>query len=286
MDKPTTASGYAPEMVDLVRKTLLHVATKLGDLMGGLVVVGGLVPSLLIDPENLPGDTPAHAGTTDLDLGLTLALIGEERYEAIADRLRRAGFQPDQTSEGHPTRQRWILPEPRVTLDFLIDDGRDNPANGGKLFNITKDWAAIIAPGLRLAFRDFKSIRIESETILGEHASREVRVCGPGAFVVLKALAFRNRGENKDAYDLFYLLRNFGSGVQDVAEALLPFRSEPIADLALRFLEEDFASPDSPGPRRVAGFLSNAPDEAVQADACGFVQELLRLVGSVKRISP
>ncbi len=33
MNKPTTASEYAPEMVDLVRKTLLYVATKLGDLM-------------------------------------------------------------------------------------------------------------------------------------------------------------------------------------------------------------------------------------------------------------
>ena len=32
-------------------------------------------------------------------------------------------------------------------------------------------------------------------------------MCGPGAFVVLKALAFRDRGEPKDAYDLVYVLR-------------------------------------------------------------------------------
>jgi hypothetical protein len=37
--------------------------------------------------------------------------------------------------------------------------------------------------------------------------------------VVLKALAFKNRGENKDAYDLVYLLRHFGKGVDDVVPA-------------------------------------------------------------------
>jgi hypothetical protein len=33
-------------------------------------------------------------------------------------------------------------------------------------------------------------------TIMGERATRSIRVCGPGAFVVLKALAFDHRGES------------------------------------------------------------------------------------------
>jgi len=53
-DKPTTAAGYQSEQVELVRATCLYVATKLGDIMDELVVVGGLVPSLLIDQDNLP----------------------------------------------------------------------------------------------------------------------------------------------------------------------------------------------------------------------------------------
>jgi len=43
---------------------------------------------------------------------------------------------------------------------------------------------------------------------------------------VLKALAFHIRGENKDAYDLFYLLRNYGRGVLDVAAQLRPLLSD------------------------------------------------------------
>ncbi|MCH8476203.1 MAG: hypothetical protein LAT55_13360 [Opitutales bacterium] len=51
--------------------------------MDEIVIIGGLVPSLLIDQNNLPSDTDPHAGTIDLDLGLTFALVTEERYEAI-----------------------------------------------------------------------------------------------------------------------------------------------------------------------------------------------------------
>ncbi len=42
-EKPTTAAGYDREYAGLVRATCLYVATKLGDLIEDLVVVGGLV---------------------------------------------------------------------------------------------------------------------------------------------------------------------------------------------------------------------------------------------------
>lgn len=45
-DKPRRASEYKSEQVELVRATCLYIATKLGDLMDDLAVVGGLVPHL------------------------------------------------------------------------------------------------------------------------------------------------------------------------------------------------------------------------------------------------
>jgi len=129
-----------------------------------------------------------------------------------------------------------------------------------------------------LAFRNYKTIPLDGETILGEQASREVRVCGPGAFVILKALAFHNRGENKDAYDLFYLLRNFDSGIDAVAAELRPLLDDDIAIKALDMLDEDFATPDSISPKRVAHFLHGDSDADLQADASGFARELIRLL--------
>ena len=73
--------------------------------MGELVVVGGLVPALLIDQENLPQNVTPHVGTLNLDLGLAFALVGEERYQEVADRLRNANFEPDKNEEGQPVQE-------------------------------------------------------------------------------------------------------------------------------------------------------------------------------------
>ena len=135
-----------------------------------------------------------------------------------------------------------------------------------------------IAPGLSLAFRDRRRVRVEGRTIFGEQGTREVWVCGPGAFVVLKALAFLGRGENKDAYDLYYLVRNYGSGVEDVAVCLRPLLGDEEAQSAVQVLRDDFLDHEGIGPRRVAEFLKGASDDEIQADVVGFVAALLDAV--------
>ncbi len=277
-DKPTTAAGYTSEHVALVRATCLYVATKLGDLMDDLVVVGGLAPSLLVAQD---GPVEAHVGTMDLDVGLTVALLDEGRYQALTERLRRAGFSQDENEDGNPTRQRWkITGTAKVTVDFLIQPTRPGD-RGGRLRDIEADFAAIIAPGLHLAFQDRARVTLSGPTILGEEATRDVWVCGAGAFVVLKALAFDLRGENKDAYDLFYVVRNFGAGVADVAASLVPLLEDAATAEAVSILRRDFLNHNGVGPRRVAEFLSGAADDAVQADVVGFVASLLRALGPV-----
>jgi hypothetical protein len=124
----------------------------------------------------------------DLDLGLAFALVGEQRYQEVAERLRNAKFTPDENEDGKPTRQRWRISDPQVTVDFLIEPEKSVEAQAGRLFDLTKDWAAIIAPGLHLAFKNNRMVTLSGKTIAGETAEREIRVCGAGAFVVLKAL--------------------------------------------------------------------------------------------------
>jgi len=277
-EKPSFASEYPKEQAELVRQTCLYVATKLGDLLDELVVVGGLVPSLLIPEESVPEGEDAHVGTMDLDLGLSLALLNTHRYEELTARLRRAGFQPDVNEAGNPTFQRWRIDPSRgfkVTVDFVIPPSLDED-EGGRIRHIENDFAAVITPGLHLAFQDRRRISLVGSTILGEKASRDIWVCGPGAFVILKALAFGTRGENKDAYDLYYVIRNYGSGVDDVLKHLDPFLHDQKTQKALQMLRRDFSDSDGVGPRRVAEFLYAAPNDELQADVAGFIRELLR----------
>jgi hypothetical protein len=242
-----------------------------------LVVVGGLVPSLLIPDESLPEGEDVHIGTMDLDLGLSLAILDRERYEDLTQRLLRSGFEPDENEDGNTTFQRWKVRTSsglKVTVDFLIPPSLDTD-KGGDLRHIEKDFAAVITPGLLLAFQDKKKVSLKGITLKGEKAEREIWVCGPGAFIVLKALAFHQRGENKDAYDLYFMIRNYGSGIDEVCESLSPLLKEAETKKALEILSRDFVDPDSLGPSRVAQFQYNDPNPDLQADVAGYTRELL-----------
>ena len=91
----------------------------------------------------------------------------------------------------------------------------------------------------------------------------------------MKALAFRSRGENKDAYDLVYVVRNHAGGANATAGVLRPIVNEPEAKEALAVLREDSDSVETIGPRRAAGFLYGTPNDDAQADAWAAVRDLL-----------
>lgn len=277
MSKPSTADGYDPAQSARVRAACLYVATKLGDLLEEVVVVGGLVPYLLVDQDDLPAGSDSHSGTMDLDMGLDLAILNDERYRLLGERLRDAGFSAEVNEKGNLRLQTWVLPgPPTVTVDFLIPPTADT-AVGQLLFHIEPDLAAIITPGLDLAFKDQRQTELSGSVPSGAFASRRVPVCGPGAFTVLKALAFGNRTENKDAYDLFYVWR--GVGVGDVAECLASLRPSPFVDKALSIIERDFCRHDGLGPVGTAQFIARELDDEIQADVVGYAHELLRSMG-------
>lgn len=243
--KPSTAAGYPPLMAIAARRMCLYVATFLGDLLDDIVVVGGLVPYLIVDQAHA---AEPHVGTRDLDLGLALAVLDEERYKQIAERLRHRGFTPSTNDDGKPTRQTWRLRGQDITIDFLIP-ATDASRKPGRLQNLEADFAAIITPALPLAFQDVVPVEIDDVTPHEERAKRTIHVAGPAAFVVLKAHALKIRGENKDAYDLVYVLRNFGDEpVTEVVGRFASIASTPDAKHALDLLEAEFASVENVGP--------------------------------------
>ncbi len=197
ISKPSTRDGYGIKQVASVHRTCLYMATKLGDLLDEIVVVGGLVPYLLVDQENLPLGMDPHVGTMDLDMGLALAILNHERYRELGRRLRDAGFEPAVNEQGNKRLQTWTTGTPHpVTIDFLIPpvEARDK---GGELRRFESDLAAIITPGLELAFRDRCRIGLSGRLPSGAWATREIPVCGSGAFTVLKATRLWEQGRKQ-----------------------------------------------------------------------------------------
>ncbi|MEZ6112920.1 MAG: hypothetical protein R3C99_18205 [Pirellulaceae bacterium] len=276
--KPASQAGYTAEASQLAWSASLYIATKLGDLRDDVVIVGGLVPSLLVPPADASSDRPKHIGTMDVDLGLAVAILNEQRYQELSERLSAAGFQPDSNEAGRTISQRWTIRAERqlVSVDFLIPPTLPGD-KGGMLRNLEDGFSAIITPGLELAFVDKRLVTLQGQTLHNESAERQMWVCEAGAYLVLKALAFRGRGENKDAYDLTYLVQNYGESIRDVFERLCPLLENSVARQALDILEQDFAHIDAVGIRRLAEFFGDASDEAMRADAAAAVRSLLRL---------
>jgi Nucleotidyl transferase AbiEii toxin, Type IV TA system len=280
-DKPRQRSGYRREETEQVEQACLTLAVTLGTLLDRLCIVGGLVPSLLIDHQigAEPETGEGHSGTNDLDVGLAVALLDDQQYTEISRRLRQEGFEPDVNDRGNPTPQRWRLGSLKVTVDFLMPP-IPGAEKGGQVQALEGDFGALIAPGLELAFEERQEIPIEGLTLQGEKANRTIPVCGPATFVVLKALAFADRGEPKDAYDLLYVVRRWPAGVADIAGRLASHATAhgDVVERALRALANNFAEPASIGPRRAASFEGESVNdlEAATADAHGFIDDLLR----------
>lgn len=276
MTEPKYAADYEVGLAGEARRLCLTVATILGDLLDDIVVVGGLVPYLIVDQEE--ADEP-HVGTRDLDLGLALALLDGGRYEEISESLRREGFKAVEKEDGGIRRPTWVLPGARVSIDFLMSPVGPS-AKPGKLQNLEHDFAAIITAGLALAFADAIDMKLTGPALDGEVVTRTVKVCGPAAFVALKANAVHLRKKLKDAYDLVYVLVNYGGddGLAEIADRYRRLLPNTDAEEALQRLASDFKAVDRAGPLRAARFLTGGADEALQADAFGYVQEFLRLV--------
>ena len=92
-------------------------------------------------------------------------------------------------------------------------------------------------------------------------------------------MAFGDRAEPKDAFDLVYTIRRWPGGAEAIADRLAGHserHGETVAR-ALALLARDFSSPERVGPLRVAEFegaVGPAGDEAA-ADAHGYVDDLL-----------
>lgn len=280
-DKPRERSGYRREETLQVESACLTVAVTLGALMDDLCIVGGLVPSLIIDRELGGGEKrdDSHPGTNDLDIGIAVALLDDRRYAEISERLRQEGFEPDANEKGNPTLQRWRWRDLKVTVDFLLAPV-EGAEVGGRVLSLEGDFGVLIAPGLELAFEEREDVTIDGQTLKGERVTRTIPVCGPGAFVVLKALAFADRAEPKDAFDLVYVVRRSPGGADAIAERLAGHARDhrDVVTKALTLLARDFNAPDVIGPLRVAEFEGaiGAERDEVAADAHGYVDDLLR----------
>jgi predicted nucleotidyltransferase len=257
------------------------LVTLLGDIgpWGARVyLAGGLAPRYIVG--SLTEGARPHVGTTDVDLVIGLAVGDEspEAYRTLENNLKKGGF----TAE---TSFRWkkSVEGVTVTVEFLCETDQVEP---GKIYKPKGEGtgsglAAFNVRGAQLVTRDYLEREIEADRLDDGGRSRvTVRVANILSYTVLKILAFQDRHENKDSYDLVYCLLNFGEGPDDAGRAAVQseIRQDSQVEDALRLLAERFQTVDHDGPRAYAAFLSEGDAEAearLRQEAVAVVREFL-----------
>ncbi|CAM3831436.1 hypothetical protein DESA109040_22275 [Deinococcus saxicola] len=75
------------------------------------------------------------------------------------------------------------------------------------------------------------------------------------AFLALKGNALQRRRKHKDAYDIYYVIRNYPEGLDALAHECRALLGDPVAQAAYQEIANKFGSADAHGPGTVGTFL-------------------------------
>ncbi len=88
--------------------------------------------------------------------------------------------------------------------------------------------------------------------------------------LVTKGLALKGRYKEKDAYDIYFVLRHYRGGPKKAAEEMRGFVNESVVAEALEEIRDKFRNVRSEGPFQVAYFLAPEDErlrERIQGEA-------------------
>jgi hypothetical protein len=277
-NEPRTRAEYGGRETEAARRVLVDLGQVLAAYFKDcIVVVGGWVPELL-----LPSDKDPHSGSTDVDLALEPAKLGDNRYAEIVESLLVTG-RYRKTDKPFRLQAEVDLGDGRpaipVDVDFLKPPGKLFRSKGIRLL---PDFRPLDADGCAAAFRRPERKRIEGYSIAGAKNRVSLLVASVPDFLVMKAHALAGRDKPKDAYDICYCLDNVPKGIESIASKWRDQRNDPLVADAIGHLQDKFDSVGSFGPMQVVEFLNAATPEESDIHArraFELVRRLLDLIG-------
>ena len=278
MVKPATFDGYSDQYTVECERVLVTLLRGLGPWKESVFLVGGLTPRYLVAAR--PPVVPEHAGTLDVDIVIDLQILADTAgYRTLEENLRAMRFERSTNEGGQKLSWRWQTRTKNGALMVveLLADAPD--VAGGRVEPLPTDGniSALNIPHSSIVFEMHQFAEIRAE-LLGDAgiAVEVVRHADLVSFTCLKAFAFDQRFERKDAHDLVYCIEHAEGNLDGTAymfrEALQGRHGEVIRD-CLSILRNRFAADDKvegyrkDGPVAVALFELGEGDGADQREA-------------------
>ena len=297
----THYGDYDDQATQASERVLVTLLRGLGPWKHCVYLVGGLTPRYLV-PDPPTGVRP-HAGTRDVDLAIDLPLLVEvEAYRTLERNFRDLNLRRATNEDGSRPSWRWesrIDARTLVIVELLSDDPGGTVRRAATL-PAQRRVSAMHIPHISIVRDLHQDAEIKAELLGSRGIVRErVRHADIVAFVCLKAFAFDDRLEDKDAYDLLYCIENapggIGAATQAFRDAIKRTSHGDTIRMALEILRQRFATdPDldgyrKDGPAAVAAFERTDlpdPDQRIlrRRNVSTVVQRLLDGVANPTRL--
>ncbi len=278
MAKPATFNEYTDEYTVDCERVLVTLLRGLGPWKESVFLIGGLTPRYLVAAKHPAA--PAHAGTLDVDIVIDLQILADTAgYRTFEENLRRMKFERSTNDAGQKLSWRWQTCTEQGAL-MVVELLADAPKiAGGRVEPLpTKGRvSALNIPHSSIVFDLHEATEIQAELLDGAGTVVEVvRHANLISFTCLKAFAFDQRFERKDAHDIVYCIEHVPEGLDGAAEMFrnaLEERHGAVIRNCLEILRNRFASDHrvegyrKDGPVAVARFEVGEGNEADQLEA-------------------
>lgn len=270
---------YTAIAVEAAKSVLIELVHLLGEYRDDIVVIGGWVPELLLRERGDPAE--AHVGTLDVDLALNHQTLSKSGYRTIQELLISQGYeQRGQQPFIYYRAVKIAGHQVVVQVDLLA--GEYGGTGTSRRTQKVQDVRPRKARGCDLAFELNTEVCIEGELPGGGRDTVRVRVASIVPFLVMKGMALHDRLSEKDAWDIYYCLKNFPGGGEALLEECRPHVNQGLVREGFQKIRDKFATIDELGPKLVADFESPtepAERERLQRDAFERVHYFLDKLG-------
>jgi len=243
-------SNYPKEEVEACLSVMVELMTLLGEFRDYFVVVGGWVPYFLVEKKGV-----RHTGSLDIDIAVDFQKVPDITYRTILQLLEKRGYEknPEQPFIFYRTLKSESGILTKVQIDLLAGEY----GGTGKTHRTQKiqDVRARKARGADLAFQYSSAVKLKRRMPDGAENEVILNVADVIPFMVMKGMALWDRYSEKDAYDIYFIIRYYHGGIEELVKRFKDHLSDSLVQEGLGKISAKFSTIDSPGPVWVANFL-------------------------------
>ncbi|MDX2446681.1 MAG: nucleotidyl transferase AbiEii/AbiGii toxin family protein [Desulfobacterales bacterium] len=272
-----TKTDYNQIAVTAAYSVLLEISRILGQYRDKMVLIGGWVPQFLFQNKN-----EWHSGSIDIDLALDHKGINDETYQGIKGLLLERNYKEGkQPFIFHRTVN---IDGTDVTVQIDLLSGEYEGTGKSHRHQRVQALHTRKARGCDLAFENPIAVTIEGYLPGGAKDSAAIRVASIVPFLIMKAIVLDDRMKEKDAYDIYYCLRQYSDRLHELVAEFRPHLKNRLIQEGLTKLAKNFASEEHIGSKFVSAFEEiTDEDDRIQMERDAFerVNYLLRELGVI-----